>query len=132
MSDWNAGIIEEFRANDGAVGGHFADRPILLLHTTGARSGLERLNPLTYLEHQGRVFVFATKAGSDSSPDWYYNLVANPDVTVEMGTETVSKKAVPLSEPERSKIYGIQAAYWATFADYEEKTDRVIPVVELV
>ena len=132
MSDWNAQIIEEFRANGGKVGGQFEGAPLLLLHTTGARSGAERVNPMMYLSDGGRMFVFASKAGHDSHPDWYHNLVKTPEVTVEVGTETFAATAIPLTEEERAAVYAKQAALYPGFAEYQAKTSRVIPVVELV
>lgn len=132
MSDWNAQIIEEFRANEGRVGGQFEGAPLLLLHTTGARSGVERVNPMMYLEDDGRLFVFASKAGADTHPDWFHNLVKTPEVTVEVGTETFSAVATALPEDERAAVYATQAALYPGFAEYQEKTTRVIPVVELV
>ena len=132
MSDWNAQIIAEFRANEGKVGGQFEGAPLLLLHTTGARSGVERVNPMMYLSDGGRMFVFASKAGHDSHPDWFHNLVKTPEVTVEVGTETFAATATPLAEEERAAVYAKQAALYPGFAGYQEKTSRVIPVVELV
>lgn len=132
MSEWNAGVIEEFRANDGRVGGFFEDKTVLILHTTGARSGLERLNPLVYRKEGDRVFVFASKGGSHTHPDWYYNLNANPAVSVEMGTSTSSAKAVEIVGDERDAIYARQATDIENFATYQAGTDRTIPVVELV
>ena len=132
MSDWNTRIIEEFRANEGAVGGRFTGRPLLILHTTGARSGKERLAPLMYRREDDRLFVFASKAGSHSHPDWYHNIVANPDVAVEIGADTVAMRAVEVTGPERDDIYARQSAEWTFFGDYQEGTERTIPVVELV
>jgi deazaflavin-dependent oxidoreductase (nitroreductase family) len=132
IQDWNAQIIEEFRANQGRVGGQFEGAPVLLLHTTGARSGIERVNPMMYLEEGGRIFVFASKAGADTNPDWFHNLVANPTVTVEIGSETIQATAAPLEPDERERVYAIQAAAYPGFAEYQEATERVIPVVELV
>jgi deazaflavin-dependent oxidoreductase (nitroreductase family) len=132
VNDWNRSVIEQFRANDGQVGGNFEGAPVLLLHTTGAKTGRERVNPMMYLEDDGRTYVFASKAGADTHPDWYHNLVAHPDVTAEIGTETVSATAVTIPEPERRRVYDIQASRYPGFADYEVKTTRVIPVVELV
>jgi deazaflavin-dependent oxidoreductase (nitroreductase family) len=132
VNDWNRSVIEQFRANDGQVGGNFDGAPVLLLHTTGAKTGRERVNPMMYLEDDGRTYVFASKAGADTHPDWYHNLVAHPDVTAEIGTETVSATAVTIPEPERRRVYDIQASRYPGFADYEVKTTRVIPVVELV
>jgi deazaflavin-dependent oxidoreductase (nitroreductase family) len=105
---------------------------MLLLHTTGARSGQERVNPMMYLDLGDRMFVFASKAGADSNPDWYHNLVAQPEVTVEVGAETVAAKAVVLADPERGEVYAEQAQRYPGFAEYQAKTERVIPVVELV
>jgi deazaflavin-dependent oxidoreductase (nitroreductase family) len=131
VSDWNRKVIEEFRANDGNVGGQFEGAPVLLLHTTGAKSGQERVNPMMYLDLDGRRFVFASKAGADTNPDWYHNLVANPRVTAEVGTETFAADAAPLAREERDKVYAEQAKRYPGFAEYQEKTSRVIPVVEL-
>lgn len=130
-NDWNARIIEEFRANGGRVGGQFEGAPMLLLHTTGARSGQERVNPMMYLDFENRRFVFASKAGADTHPDWYHNLVAHPEVSVEAGTETYQATAVPVAGDERDRIYAEQARRYPGFADYAAKTSRVIPVVEL-
>ena len=132
VNGWNATVIEEFRANDGVVGGQFEGAPVLLLHTKGAKSGQERINPMMYLDYEGKRYIFASYAGSDSHPDWYYNLVANPTVTVEVGTETVEMTATPVSLEERDRIYPVQAERYPGFAEYELKTTRKIPVVELV
>lgn len=131
-NDWNARIIEEFRTNEGRVGGNFAGAPVLLLHTRGARSGAERVNPMMYLEENGRRYVFASKAGAPTNPDWYHNLVANPDVTVEMGAETFPARAVVLIGAERDRVYARQAELYPGFREYQERIRRVIPVVELV
>jgi deazaflavin-dependent oxidoreductase (nitroreductase family) len=132
VNDWNVKVIEEFRANEGKVGGPFEGAPVLLLHTNGARSGLERVNPMMYLEESGRVFVFASKSGADTDPDWYRNLVVNSDVTVEMGTGTFAATAEPIVGTERDRIYAVQADLNPGFAEYQMKTTRVIPVVELI
>ena len=131
VQDWNSKIIEEFRANEGRVGGPFEGAPVVLLHTKGAKSGRERVHPIMYLDLDGHRFVFASKAGADTNPDWYRNLVANPDVTVEVGADRYAAKAVPVVGPERDRIYAEQARRYPGFAEYQEKTDRVIPVVEL-
>ena len=131
-NDWNKKVIEEFRANSGEVGGQFEGAPVLLLHTTGVKSGLERVNPMMYLEESDHVFVFASKAGADSDPDWYRNLVANPDVDVELGPETFAARALPVTGTERDRLYAIQADRFPGFAEYEAQTTRLIPVVELV
>ena len=130
-NDWNDSIIEEFRTNAGVLGGSFENAPVLLLHTTGAKSGLERVNPMMWLREEDRTFVFASKAGAPTHPDWYYNLVANPRVTVEIGTQTLAATASVLDESERSRVYAIQAERFPGFAEYQLKTDRKIPVVEL-
>jgi deazaflavin-dependent oxidoreductase (nitroreductase family) len=132
MSDWNSQIIADFRANEGKVGGNFAGAPLLLLHTAGARTGEERVTPMMYLDLEGRRFVFASYAGRDRHPDWYHNLVAHPDVKAEVGTETYGATAVPLSGAERDRIYEEQSRRFPGFAEYQQKTERVIPVVELV
>lgn len=130
--DFNSEIIAEFRAHDGRVGGQFEGAPLLLLHTTGARSGQERVNPVMYLPDGDRLLVFASKAGADDHPAWYHNLLAHPQVTVEVGTETYSATATPLEGAERDEKYAEQARRYPGFAEYEAKTDRVIPVVALV
>jgi deazaflavin-dependent oxidoreductase (nitroreductase family) len=129
--DWNAGIIEEFRSNQGKVGGSFEGSPMLLLHTKGAKSGRERVNPMMYLDLDGGRYVFASKAGADTNPDWYHNLVAHPEVTVEVGTGTYQATAVPVTGADRDRIYAEQARQYPGFAEYQAKTTRVIPVVEL-
>lgn len=131
VSDWNTKIIVEFRANQGRVGGSFEGAPMLLLRTRGAKSGAERVNPMMYLEDAGKRYVFASKAGADTNPDWFHNLVANPDVTVEVGRDTIKATAVPVDGTERDRIFTIQKERYPGFAEYEAKTSRVIPVVEL-
>jgi deazaflavin-dependent oxidoreductase (nitroreductase family) len=132
VSDWNTNIIAEFRENDGKVGGMFEGAPLLVLHTTGAKSGEERLAPLMYRSEGDRVFVFASKAGAHSHPDWYYNLTANPEVTVEIGGDTKQATAVELDRADRDEIFARQAVDRPQFGEYQEGTDRVIPVVELL
>ncbi len=132
VQDWNQTIIEEFRANEGKVGGGFAGAPLLLLHTTGAKTGRERVNPMMYLDLDGHRYVFASKSGADTNPDWYWNLVAHPDVTAEVGTETYEAAAVPVTGGDRDRIYTEQARRYPGFGEYEEKSSRVIPVVELI
>ena len=131
MSDMNKQIIEEFRANNGKVGGYFANNTLLLLHTTGAKSGKEHVNPLVTFEDGGRLVVVASKGGAPTHPDWYYNLVADPVVTVEYGTETFQARATVASEPERTELYEKMENTFATFSAYKEKAGRVIPVVSL-
>jgi len=131
MNDFNAQIISEFRSNDGKVGGPFAGATVLLLTTTGARSGLERVNPVVARTEGDEVYVFASKAGAPTDPDWFHNLVANPEVTVEIGTETYPARAEVLDKAERDRVYAAQAAEFQNFAEYQAATDRVIPVVRL-
>jgi deazaflavin-dependent oxidoreductase (nitroreductase family) len=131
MADWNTGIIEEFRANNGHVGGNFEGAPLLLLHSTGAKSGAERTHPVMYLLVDGGWAVFASKAGADSNPDWYYNLVANPKAKIELGTETLDVVARIADADERAPIWSTQKERFPGFAGYEQKTTRQIPVVIL-
>jgi deazaflavin-dependent oxidoreductase (nitroreductase family) len=129
--DWNGKIIEEFRTNEGKVGGPFEGAPILLLHTRGARSGQERINPVMYLADGDRLVVFASKGGAPTDPDWYHNLKANLDVEVEVGTERLHMRAnIPEGE-ERDRLYAEQSTRYPQFAKYQEGTDRTIPVVIL-
>ena len=132
MSNWNQNIIEEFRANAGSVGGHFAGRPLLLLHHTGARTGTERVTPLMYQAVDGGYAIFASKGGADSNPDWLHNLKANPATRVEVGSETVDVTARVAVGDEYEKIWAKQKRDYPFFAEYEAKTDRDhIPVVVL-
>ena len=131
MSDWNKAIIEEFRANKGKVGGHFADADLLLLHTSGAKSGLDRVNPLRYFIDGDRYVVIASKGGADTDPDWYRNLLAHPEVSVEAGTDQFSAIAAVPSEPERTKLYEKMESLSSAFTEYKHKTSRVIPVITL-
>ncbi|GHO49803.1 nitroreductase family deazaflavin-dependent oxidoreductase [Ktedonospora formicarum] len=132
FNDWNRRIIEEFRAHGGKVGGPFEGVTLLLLTTTGAKSGQKRINPLTYLLDCERLFIFAAKGGSPTNPDWYHNLLAHPQVTVELGTEQFEATAVLLEGEERDQIYAKEMQAHPGAADYEKKTTRKIPVVELV
>ena len=131
MSDWNAKIIDEFRANAGKVGGYFEGATMLLLHHTGAKTGTERVNPLVYLPHDDDFVIFASKGGADTNPDWLHNLRANPEATVEVGTETIRVKAREAEGDERDQLWEAVKAYRSGFADYEQKTSRVIPAVVL-
>ncbi len=130
-NDWNSGIIAEFRANDGKVGGPFEGASILLLHTTGAKSGAERINPLAYRTDDDNLVVFASKAGAPTNPDWYHNLRANPKVSAEIGTQTREFVARVAEGEERERLWTAQKKDAPGFADYEAKTDRQIPVVIL-
>jgi deazaflavin-dependent oxidoreductase (nitroreductase family) len=129
--DFNAGVIKEFRENKGKVAA-FGDAPVVLLHTTGAKSGRERVNPLVALLDGGGVYVVASKGGAPANPDWFRNLVANPKVEVELGEDRFPAVATPITGPERDRLFAAQVAAQPGFADYEKKAgDRVIPVVEL-
>ena len=131
MSDFNDQVIAEFRANHGKVGGNFEGAPLLLLHSVGAKSGQTRVSPMMYLPDGDRFLVFASKAGAPDNPDWYHNLKANPDATIEVGDDTLDVRAAELPRAERDEKYAEQAALFPGFADYEKKTDRVIPVLAL-
>jgi deazaflavin-dependent oxidoreductase (nitroreductase family) len=130
-ADFNAQIIEEFRANAGRVGGIFEGMPLLLLHHIGAKSGKSRINPLAYQADGGRYVIFASKAGAPTNPDWYYNLKAQPNVKIEVGTDTIDVVASEATGEERERLFRTQAERVPQFADYEQKADRVIPVIVL-
>jgi deazaflavin-dependent oxidoreductase (nitroreductase family) len=129
--DWNAQIIEEFRANGGKVGGMFEGADLLLLHSTGAKTGAERVNPLGYQRVGTAYAVFGSKSGATSHPDWYYNVRANPRATIEVGTETVEVRARVAEGEERSEIWERQKVNVPQFAEYEKTANRDIPVVIL-
>jgi deazaflavin-dependent oxidoreductase (nitroreductase family) len=131
-TNFNEHTIAEFRANHGQVGGNFTGAPLLLLRTVGARSGLERVNPMMYMADGERYLVFASKAGADSNPDWYHNLLAHPEVQIEVGDEILTVHAVDLQGAERDTLYAEQARRYPGFADYQRKTDRIIPVIALI
>ncbi len=126
--DWNKMIIEEFRANGGKVGGQFAGRTLLLLHTIGAKSQQPRINPVAYVKDGDRLAIIASKGGAPTNPDWYYNLIAHPEVTVEVGTEQLQVHATVAAEPDRTRLYQQMVAMMPGFAEYEQKTTRKIPV----
>lgn len=130
-NDWNKKIIEEFRVNEGKVGGYFENMPLLLLHTTGAKSGQARINPVAYVKDDDKLVVVASKSGDPTNPDWYYNLVAHPDVTVEIGTEQFNAQATVTEEPKRTELFAKMVAQNPGFAEYETKTTRTIPVITL-
>ena len=131
-NDWNQQVIEEFHANGGKVGGPFANGTLLLLHTTGAKSNQPRINPLAYIADNDNFVIVASKAGAPTNPDWYYNLVAHPDVTIEVGTEHFPVRATVYTEgEERDRLFNKMVAKNPGFADYEKKTTRIIPVVVL-
>lgn len=131
VNDWNKGIIEEFRANGGKVGGQFEGAPLLLLHSTGAKSGQARVNPIMYLADGDNYVVFASKAGAPTSPDWYHNLIANPRASVEVGDATVNVVAKVAEGDTRERLWSTQKELYPGFAEYEAKTTRLIPVVML-
>lgn len=131
FNEWNKGIMAEFRANGGKVGGQFEGAPMVIIHTTGAKTGAKRQNPLMYLEDGGDVVIFASKAGMATNPDWYHNLVKNPEVGVELGNETYTAKAVVETGAERDRLYAEMAGRFENFAEYEKATTRTIPVVRL-
>ena len=130
-NDFNTKVIEEFRANGGKLSGGFEGAPMLLLSTVGAKSGKKRVNPMMYMDEGGRRYVFASKAGAPTNPDWYYNLVANPEVSIEVGTDTLDVVATPLDENERARVYAIQASRVSGLRRVSGEDDRAIPVVAL-
>jgi len=129
--NWNEKIIEEFRANEGKVGGNFEGAPLLLLHTKGAKTRQERVNPMMYLQDGDRLLVFASKAGAPTNPDWYHNLKANPRARVEVGADDYEVEATELTGEERDRLYDKQATLYPGFREYQEKTTRRIPVMAL-
>jgi deazaflavin-dependent oxidoreductase (nitroreductase family) len=129
--DFNARIIEEFRANEGRVGGMFEGSTLLLLHHVGAKSGEDRINPLAYNRDGDRYVVFASKAGAPTNPDWYHNLKAHPDVRIEVGTDTIEVRAEEATGEDRDRLFSAQAERSPQFAEYQSKTERVIPVIVL-
>ena len=135
-NDWNEKIIAEFRANGGRVGGPFEGAPVVLVHHRGRRSGREYVNPMMYLpddSDDGTIYVFASKAGAPSNPDWYYNLTAAGEGTVERGTDIYQVTVRELNGDERDRIYDVQAQRYPGFAGYAQRTAgiRTIPVLEL-
>ena len=134
MSEWNdfnQKLIAEYRANDGKVTGQFANAPLLLLTTTGAKSGKQRTTPLVHTVDGDRLVIIASKAGAPTNPDWYHNLLANPEVTVELGSETFPARAGVPDGAERDRLFDQMAAKMPNFAEYQQNTERRIPVVVL-
>lgn len=129
--EMNQAIIDEFRANAGQVGGYFANIPLVLLHTRGAKSGTERIHPLAYIADGEHVVVTASNGGRDTHPSWYYNILADPNVTVEQGAERYHARAVIAGPAERERLYAKMVARNPGFGDYAQKTSRAIPVVIL-
>jgi deazaflavin-dependent oxidoreductase (nitroreductase family) len=130
-NEFNAQIIEEFRANQGRVGGMFQDMPLLLLHHTGARSGQERINPVAYQRDGDRYVIFASKAGAPTNPAWYHNLKAHPQASIEVGEDRLEVKVDEAQGEERERLFTAQAERSPQFAEYQRKTDRLIPVMVL-
>ncbi len=130
--DFNERNINEFRANHGQLGGNFQGAPVLLLHSIGARSGEERVSPMMYLADGDRYLVFASAAGADRNPAWYWNLIAHPDVSIEVGDQRLDVHAVELGGAERDAKYAEQAKRYPGFAEYQRKTTRTIPVLALL
>lgn len=131
MADYNEQIIDEFRANGGQVPSWGGTSPLLLLHHRGAKSGVERVNPLAYLYDEGRYVVFGSKAGAPTNPAWYHNLKAHPETTIEVGGETLAVTAHEVTGEERDRLFRAQVQRSPQFGEYQTKTDRVIPVVVL-
>jgi deazaflavin-dependent oxidoreductase (nitroreductase family) len=131
LNDFNRHLIEEYRAKGGKVTGQFAGAPLLLLTTTGARSGQARTNPLAYSRDGDHLVVIASKGGAPTNPDWYRNLVAHPEATVELGGERFPVRASFPQGEERQRLYDQQAAHMPNFAEYQRNTTRQIPVVVL-
>ena len=131
MNDYNRHVIEEFRANGGKVGGEWEDIPLLLLTTTGAKSGERRTTPMAYLPNGDRLFVWAANGGSPTHPHWYHNLVAHPHVTVEVGTETFEAIAVATEDVERDRLWTQGVALYPQLAEAQAKTTRQVPVIAL-
>jgi deazaflavin-dependent oxidoreductase (nitroreductase family) len=131
VNDFNAKVIEEFRANGGKLGGPFEGAPMLLLHHNGAKTGTARVNPVAYRKVGDNLAIFASKAGGPTNPDWFYNLIAHPETEVEVGTETIPVVARVADDAEREPIWEANKRDNPGFADYEKKTSRQIPVVIL-
>jgi deazaflavin-dependent oxidoreductase (nitroreductase family) len=131
QTDWNKAIIDEFRKNAGKVSGPFEGKTLLLLHTIGAKSGREHINPVAYITDNDRFVIIASKGGAPTNPDWYHNIVANPKVKIEVGTEQYTARALITSEPERTRLYTKMVEMMPGFAEYQKKTTRIIPVIIL-
>jgi len=129
FNDWNVQIIAEFRKNHGKVGGQFQGASLLLIHSTGAKSGKVRVNPVMYLKDGDRYLVFASKGGAPTNPDWYYNLKAHPDAKIEVGDDTLDARAEEIKGPEHDRLYAKQASLYPNFGEYQRQTKRIIPVV---
>ena len=130
-NDWNQQIIDEFHANGGKVGGPFANGTLLLLHTIGAKSNQPRINPLAYIKDDDNFVIIASKGGAPTNPDWFYNILAHPDVTVEVGTEQFPARAIVAEGEERDRLFNKMATKNPGFAEYQKNTTRRIPVIVL-
>ncbi len=131
IGDYNQRIVDEFRANAGKPPSWSGSSPLILLHHRGARSGAERVNPVAYLDDNGRYVIFASKAGAPANPDWYHNLKAYPETTIEVGNDTIAVTAAEAIGEERDRLFAAQSQRSPQFAEYQEKTDRLIPVIVL-
>jgi deazaflavin-dependent oxidoreductase (nitroreductase family) len=131
INDFNRNLIDEFRTNKGKVTGAFENAPLLLLTTTGAKSGKTRTNPVVYTKDGDRLVIIASKGGAPTHPDWYRNLVAHPAVTIELPDEKFDAKASVAQGDERERLFAAQAELMPAFGDYQTKTDRELPVVIL-
>ena len=131
MADFNKQVITEFHENAGKVGGMFEGKPLLLLHHVGAKSGADRIAPLVYMPHDDKYVIFASKGGAPENPAWFHNLMAHPETSIEVGTETFSVQATEAKGEERDSLYAAQVEAQPQFAEYESKTTRKIPVVVL-
>lgn len=131
VNERNKKIIDEFRANKGKVGGYFEGKTLLLLHTVGAKSQQERINPTAYIRDGERFVVIASKGGAPTNPDWYYNILANPNISIEVGTEQLQVYAAVSEEPERTRLYNKMVEMMPGFDEYRRKTERMIPVIVL-
>jgi deazaflavin-dependent oxidoreductase (nitroreductase family) len=130
-NDYNQRVIEEFRANGGDVPSFGGNSPLLLLHHRGAKSGVERVNPVAYLEDGGRYVIFASKGGAPTNPDWYHNLKANPQASIEVGSDTIAVTASEAAGQERERLFAAQVRKSPPFGEYQANTKRLIPVVTL-
>ena len=131
MSDFNQGVIDEFRANEGVVGGPFAGAPMILVTHKGAKSGIERTTPLVCSRDGDDVVIVASMGGAPTHPQWYHNMIANPEVGVEIGTDSYRAQVIEATGAERDRLFAAQAAIMPNFDEYQAKTSRVIPVLVL-
>jgi len=131
MAEFNQKVIEEFRSSGGKVGGPFAGAPMIIVTHTGAKSGRTLTTPLVYSKDGGRYVIIASKAGAPTNPSWYHNLIAHPEVTVEVGNETFKAKAVEAKGAERDRLFHAQASRMPQFDEYQKRTARKLPVIVL-